>query len=250
MLPIPAIDIRGGRCVRLLQGDFANETVYGDPIEQARAFVDEGASMLHIVDLDAARSGEATNDAIVREIITDIGVPIQVGGGVRNSDRAKALLECGASRVVIGTLAIEDPETACALAADFPQQIVVGLDHRTETIDGVSRRLVAIRGWETSGGVELANALGSLDSAPFAGAVITDISRDGTLAGPDLAGYRYALVSTSLDVIASGGVGSLADLVALRDMVVDGRTISGVIIGRALLSGAFSVAEAVATCAP
>lgn len=236
--------------MRLLQGDFANETVFGDPVAQAVAFVDQGAPMLHIVDLDAARSGESANDDVVREIIKVSSVPVQVGGGVRDRMRARSLLECGASRVVIGTLAVEDPKDACSLADEFPGQIVVGLDFRSEVIDGTSRRIVAIRGWESSGGVELKAALDLLASASFAATVVTDISRDGTLAGPDLDGYRYALSVTKLDVIASGGVGVLEDLVALRDLHMEGRSISGVIIGRALLSGAFSVAEAVATCAP
>jgi phosphoribosylformimino-5-aminoimidazole carboxamide ribotide isomerase len=250
MLPIPAIDIRNGRCVRLLQGDFAKETIYGDPIEQAVAFVDAGAPMLHIVDLDAARSGEATNDATVRQIIDVVGVPIQVGGGVRTRERACSLLDHGVDRVVVGTLAVEDPGSARALAEEFPSRIVVGLDHRTELIDGHRRRMVAVRGWEATGGVELARALASLAGAPFAGAVITDISRDGTLEGPDLVGYSYALSNSEIEVIASGGVGTLEDVRRLRDLTVNGRSLAGVIIGRALLSGAFDVAEVVTLCAP
>ena len=249
MIPIPAIDLLEGRCVRLLRGDFSNETVYGDPVEQAHLYAADGAPMLHVVDLDAARSGTAANDVIVREIIERVDLPIQVGGGVRTAARAEWLLAFGARRVVVGTLAVEDPRAACALAERFPGQIVVGLDHRTELIDGIATRLVATRGWETSAGVELAKALSLLEGAPFAGTVITDISRDGTLTGPDLDGCRYALGSTSLEIIASGGVGTIADLVALRDLEVDGRSVAGVVIGRALLSGAFTVADAVAACA-
>lgn len=250
MLPIPAIDIRDGRCVRLLRGDFSLETVYGDPVEQAVAFDEQGAPMLHIVDLDAARSGEATNDRIVRQIRDAIGIPLQVGGGIRDRARAEELIKGGVDRVVIGTLAVEDPATARELAEAFPLQVVVGLDHRSETDGNVTRRLVAVRGWEHSLGVELKEALDALAGPPFAGVVITDISKDGTLEGPDLDGYRYALGATELDIIASGGVGSLADLEALSSIEVNGRSLAGVIVGRALLMGTFNIEEAVAACAP
>lgn len=246
MLPIPAIDIRDGRCVRLLRGDFAHETIYGDPVVQALAYVEAGAPMLHVVDLDAARTGRAANDEIVSAIIEKVTVPVEFGGGVRDIDRARELLERGVARVVIGTLAVEDVDASKALAETFPERVVVGLDFRFDK----TRRLVAIRGWEESGEVELDDALRALEGAPFAGAVITDISRDGTLAGPDLEGYRHLLDLTGLPVIASGGVGMIDDLVALRELKVNGRHLEGVIIGRALLDGSFSVAEAVAACAP
>jgi phosphoribosylformimino-5-aminoimidazole carboxamide ribotide isomerase len=249
MYPLPAIDIRDGRCVRLLQGDFARETIYGDPFEQAIAFVDQGASMLHIVDLDAARSGEATNDAVIRRIVDRVGVPVQIGGGVRDRVRALDLLSGGVARVVIGTLAVERSDIARDLAEEFPEQIVLGLDHRTEIINEVAHRYVAVRGWERSGGIELFSLLQSLEDAPFAGVVVTDISRDGTLLGPDVDGYREILKRTHLPVIASGGVGTLEDLVHLAKIDADGRSLAGVIIGRALLSGAFTVAEAVMACA-
>lgn len=250
MLPIPAIDIRGGQCVRLLRGDFAAETVFGDPIEFAVELVDQGAPMLHIVDLDAARGSQVTNEGIVREIVDMVGVPVQLGGGIRSRERAAALLDRGIDRVVVGTLAVEDPDAACQLAASFPDQVVIGLDHRTERADGTARRIVAVRGWVESGGVELETALSRLEGAPFAGTVVTDISRDGTLEGPDLEGYGCVLKTTELDVIASGGVGTLDDLVALAQIEVDERRLAGVIIGRALLSGAFTVQEAVFACAP
>ncbi len=248
MYPLPAIDIRDGRCVRLLQGDFAQETIYGDPFEQAIAFVDQGASMLHIVDLDAARSGDATNDAIIRKIADRVGVPVQVGGGVRDRERALDLLSGGIARVVIGTLAVEQSGIALDLAEEFPDQIVLGLDHRTEIINEVAYRYVAVRGWERSGGVELFALLQTLEDAPFAGVVVTDISRDGTLLGPDLEGYRDILNRTHLPVIASGGVGTVDDLVQLAQLDVGGHSLVGAIIGRALLSGAFTVAEAVVAC--
>lgn len=250
MQVFPAVDIRDGRCVRLLRGDFSVETVYGDPVEQALAFVADGASIVHVVDLDAARSGLQSNMPIISEIIRNSSVPVQVGGGIRDASRAAKLLDEGANRVVIGTLAVEDPEGACRLATSYPGQIVVGLDHRSEVVDGRPQRVVAVRGWEDSGASELVETLQRLEGAPFAATVITDISRDGTLSGPDLDGYRYVLSRTNLDVIASGGVGSTEDLRRLRDLEVAGRRLGGVIIGRALLNGTFSVKEAIDACRP
>lgn len=246
MLPIPAIDIREGRCVRLLRGDFSRETVYGDPVEQARAFVDQGAPLLHVVDLDAARTGEAVNDRVIRKIVDEVAVPVQVGGGVRDRGRAEALLDRGVDRVVIGTMIIEAPDDARALAEAFPDRVLAGLDHHRVG----DSRAVAARGWEQRGEVDLAVMLKRLAGAPFAGAVVTDIARDGTLEGPDIDGYRAVLTETEFDVIASGGVGTLDDVRALAAIDVEGRGLGGVIIGRALLSGAFTVPEAVAACAP
>lgn len=250
MIPIPAIDIRDGRCVRLLRGDFAVETIFGDPVAQAMTFIDQGAPMLHIVDLDAARTGEPVNEAIVDEIVKRSSVPIQFGGGVRDARRAELLLGRGIERVVIGTLAVESPEDVRQLAERFPERVVVGLDHAVRNDSGGITRIVAVRGWRRSGEVELDLALLRLEGSPFAGAVITDISRDGTLLGPDIDGYSQVLSLSALPIIASGGIGSLADLEALRAVQSSGRSLAGVIIGRALLAGAFSVSEAVAACAP
>lgn len=250
MIPIPAIDIRDGRCVRLLRGEFSAETEFGDPISQAMRFVEEGAPMLHIVDLDAARTGIPENDRVVREIVERSAVPVQFGGGVRDAVRAAELLDQGIARVVIGTLAVEDPETACALAERFPGRVVVGLDHNTYEESGRVTRIVAIRGWGESSKIDLDLALARLEDGPFGGAVITDISRDGTLLGPDIEGYSHSLSTTALPLIASGGVGTLEDLKMLRAIEISGHSLSGVIIGRALLSGAFNVSEAVIACAP
>ncbi|HUY05816.1 MAG TPA: 1-(5-phosphoribosyl)-5-[(5-phosphoribosylamino)methylideneamino] imidazole-4-carboxamide isomerase [Acidimicrobiales bacterium] len=249
MIPIPAIDIRDGRCVRLVRGNFEDETIFGDPIEQALAFAQQGAAMVHIVDLDAARTGKPVNEGIVSEIVRRLEVPVQFGGGVRSAERAEQLLGQGVNRVVIGTLAVEDPQGACRLADRFPGQIVAGLDHQSRGPLGDTTRFVKIRGWEKSGGIELDDALGRLAAAPFAGAVITDISRDGTLLGPDVVGYSHILSVSALPIIASGGVGTLSDLDALGAIEALGRSLDGVIIGRAILSGAFSLSEAVAACA-
>ncbi|HVB05851.1 MAG TPA: HisA/HisF-related TIM barrel protein [Acidimicrobiales bacterium] len=239
---LPAIDLRGGRCVRLLRGDFAEETVYGDPLEQAAAFVAGGARALHVVDLDAARGASPDNAAVVAGIIAAAGVPVEVGGGVRDEARAEALLGLGAARVVLGTLAAEAPERVRALAAAHPGAIAVGLDHR----DGE----VALRGWLEGGGVKLAELLAAYEGAPLGAVIVTPIDRDGTLAGPDLEGYATLLEQSALPIVASGGVASLSDLEALRELEVDGRRLAGVVVGKALLSGAMTVAEAVDACGP
>jgi phosphoribosylformimino-5-aminoimidazole carboxamide ribotide isomerase len=245
---IPAIDVRGGRSVRLLRGDYADETLYGDPLEQARAYETGGASRIHVVDLDAARSGIGENDEVVAAIAAALSIPIEVGGGVRSIERAASLLGRGVNRVVIGTLAVEEPAVLKALAERFPGQVAVGLDHRNVTEDGVVRRELAVRGWEVGSGVDLEKFLVDLDSVELAAVIVTDISRDGTLAGPDLVGLEAILSETSHAVIASGGVGTVGDLTALGALRASSRSIDGVIIGKALLAGAISLEEAIAAC--
>jgi phosphoribosylformimino-5-aminoimidazole carboxamide ribotide isomerase len=245
---IPAIDVRRGRSVRLLQGDYANETLYGDPLEQAVAYEAGGASRLHVVDLDAARSGLGENDEVIAAIAVKLSIPIEVGGGVRSLGRAAALLDLGVDRVVIGTLAVEEPAVLSDLAERFPGRIAVGLDHRSVTTDGVVRRELAVRGWEVGSGVDLEQFLADLESVPVAAVIVTDISRDGTLAGPDLVGLEAVLSQTSHAVIASGGIGTVADLAALQTLGSPTHAIDGVIVGKALLSGAMQLSEAIAAC--
>lgn len=247
----PAIDLRGGRCVRLLQGDFAEETIYGDPLEQAAAYAKAGAERLHVVDLDAARTGQPLNRELVIEIASVAGVPVQAGGGVRDEQAAAWLLERGIDRVVVGTAAVERPELVASFAARWPHRIVVGLDHRSATQpDGGTRREVAVHGWMGAGGIELGRALEQFEGLALAGVVVTDIARDGTGHGPDLDGLSFALAHTTLPVVASGGVGSADDLRVLAELSVCGRRLAGAIAGRALLSGALSLEEALAACAP
>lgn len=248
---IPAIDLRGGRCVRLLRGDFAEETVYGDPVAQAKAYAAAGAELVHVVDLDAARSGTASeeNRAAVAAIVASCDVPVQLGGGIRDEAAAEAALSAGIARVVVGTAGVEDPGLVRRLAERHPGRVVAGLDHR-RTADG--RRVVAVRGWLEESGIDLDDALAAVDGAPLAGVVVTDITRDGTLEGPDVAGYEAALAATAAPVVASGGVGTLDDVRRLAGLSSAGRRLAGAVIGRALLSGAFGLAEAieVASCAP
>lgn len=229
---IPAIDLRGGRCVRLHQGDFAQETVYGEhPVAVAKQFEAEGAAWIHVVDLDAAR-GDGSNRDLVTAVASAVSVPVQTGGGVRDG----SLLGEGVARVVLGSLAVNDPAAAATLIAEHPVQIAIGLDHR----DGEIR----VRGWEEGSGVAVLDAIAWPEFIGAAAFVVTNIERDATMAGPDLPGLHAAVEAAAAPVIASGGVGGLADLKALRDIGV-----AGVITGKAIYEGRFTVAEAVAACA-
>jgi len=233
----PAIDIRDGNCVRLYQGDYDQETVYGDnPADQAAAFADEGAAWIHCVDLDAARSGDQQNLASIAAIAERVGVPLQVGGGVRTVDAAKRLWDAGVTRVVIGTAAVQNPDLVRELA---PQgQVAVGLDAWGTDI--------AVGGWEERTGKDLFETVVSFSDAGVAAFVVTEIARDGTMEGPDVDGLAKVLASTTVPVIASGGVGTLDHLRSLVRLEVKGRTLEGVIAGRAIYERAFTVSQAVA----
>jgi phosphoribosylformimino-5-aminoimidazole carboxamide ribotide isomerase len=229
----PSIDLRGGRVVRLHQGDFDRETVYGDdPIAVARSFEAAGARWIHVVDLDAARRDGSNRDLVVA-IASSVSVPVQSGGGVRDG----SLLDEGVARVVVGSVAIEEPEVVRSMAERWPERVAVGLDHR----DGE----VHYRGWEQGSGRQLLDVASELAIPGVAAFLVTEISRDATMAGPDTEGLGKLLASTSVPVIASGGVGSLDDLVALRSSGV-----AGVIVGKAIYEGRFKVEEAVLACAP
>jgi phosphoribosylformimino-5-aminoimidazole carboxamide ribotide isomerase len=234
----PAIDLRGGRCVRLYQGDYGSETVYADdPVALARAFAAAGAPWLHVVDLDAARTGRPVNRAAVAAIAAAVDVPVQAGGGVRDDAAADALLASGVRRVVVGTAALDDPGWVRRLAARHPGRVAVGLDARG--------RDVAVRGWAEGSGEDLIDVARGFDDAGVAALVVTEIGRDGTLEGPDLGQLAAVLDATGLAVVASGGVGTLDDLRALAALDVGGRRLAGAIVGRALYEGAFPVSEAV-----
>ena len=233
---LPAIDLREGRCVRLYQGDFDLETVYGDdPVAQARAFEAEGADWIHVVDLDAARSGTGANREAIRAIAEAVGVPVQSGGGVRSDADAEALAECGVARVVIGTAALEQPELVQRVAARQP--VAVGIDARGDD--------VAVHGWESGSGRSPVDVAAQFADVGVDALVVTEISRDGTMDGADVAGLRSVLEVAGCEVIASGGIGTLDHLRALREVSADGRSLGGVIMGRALYEQAFTLAEAV-----
>lgn len=230
----PAIDLRAGRCVRLLEGDFEQESVYSDdPVAVARSFAEAGARWIHVVDLDAALTGQPRNSSTV-QAIAGVGVPVQAGGGVRSIDAAGRLIDAGVARVVIGTAAAEKPELVAEAAQRWPGQVAVGIDHRGGE--------VRVRGWTEGAGRKVIDVLPSVIEAGAAAVIVTDISRDGTLAGPDVAGLAQLLEATGAPLIASGGVSSLADLEALA--TIPG--LVGIVTGRAIYEGRFGVEEALA----
>lgn len=236
----PAIDLRDGNCVRLMQGDYERETVYSaDPVAQAQIFADAGASWIHVVDLDAARTGDPVNRSVVGAIAAGVSVPVQTGGGVRSVEAAQHLFDVGVERVVVGTAAVENPELAAQLS-ELGHRVAIGLDGRNGTI--------ATHGWETETNLTVVEVARRFEDLGVDAVVVTEIARDGTLEGPDIAGLTDALAGTSLDVIASGGVGTTAHLEELVALETDGRRLSGVIVGRAIYEGTVDLAGALRAC--
>jgi len=230
----PAIDLRGGKCVRLLQGDYDRETVCAeDPVAQARAFVAAGARRLHVVDLDGAKAGAPVQADLVGRMVAAAGVPVQLGGGIRSRDAVAAYCAAGVARVVIGSLAIEDPETFLAIVAEFPHRIVLGLDAR----DG----RVAVRGWLETSELPAVDVARRYADTPLAAVVFTDIATDGMLSGPNLPALEEVVAATPLPVVASGGIANAADI---RRVAEAGA--AGCIVGKALYAGAVSLAAAAA----
>ena len=239
----PAIDVRAGRAVRLLRGDFAAETVYADdPVAVARSFAAAGAAWIHVVDLDAARTGEPANLAVVDAIASAVPCLVQAGGGVRSLDAARALLLAGAARIVVGTAAVERPGFVEELCATHPGRVAVGLDARGTEL--------ATAGWTEASGEDLLSHVRRLHAVGVAALIVTDIGRDGTMEGPSLDQLRGVLDATDRPVIASGGGGRLEDLDALARLETGGRRLDGAVVGRALYEGRFSLAEALGRVAP
>ena len=233
---IPAIDLLGGACVRLHQGDYDQVTRFSDdPVAQALSWQEQGATRLHLVDLDGAKSGDPVNDASVRAITEALDIPVQLGGGVRTVERAESLLSVGLDRVILGTAAIENPALVRELAGRYPEQIIVGIDAR----DGK----VATRGWIEESNVEATALAKELSGVGIAAIISTDIATDGTLAGPNLEALRNMAEASSVPVIASGGVGCMADLLALLSLEPYG--VTGVIVGRALYDGRVMLKEGI-----
>ncbi len=241
MILYPAIDIRGGKAVRLLQGDYARETTYdADPVDAAKRWADEGAEFLHVVDLDGAKAGEPRNLESVRRIAAAVECPIQVGGGLRNPESVAAILEAGAERVVIGTAALRDPEFLQTMVNAHADRIIVSVDAR----DGK----VSLSGWTEASDVDVADAVADLSQRGVSRFLCTAIEVDGTMEGPAIGELSRIAAATEAQVIASGGVGDLADLETLAGM--DAANVEGAIIGRALYERRFSVAEAIRALAP
>jgi phosphoribosylformimino-5-aminoimidazole carboxamide ribotide isomerase len=246
---LPAIDLRAGTAVRLTQGDFGREARYGDPAALAARYIAGGARWIHVVDLDAARTGVPHERAALGEIVrlaADASVLVQAGGGIRSEDAAEELLGSGVGRVVLGTAALEEPALACRCARRWPGRVAVGLDYRVRE-DGVAE--AQAQGWLAGSGRAVVELLALWEGEPIGAVVATAVARDGMLAGPDVEGLAALLLRTELPIVASGGVGATQDLLRLARLRADGRGLAGVIVGKALVEGRFSVEEGVAACA-
>jgi phosphoribosylformimino-5-aminoimidazole carboxamide ribotide isomerase len=234
---LPAIDLRGGRCVRLVQGAFDRETVFADdPLAVARRWEAAGARWLHVVDLDGARAGRPLQAALVRAVCGAVGIPVQVGGGLRTREDVDAVLAGGAARAVLGTVAARDPERCRAICGAHPGRVVVGLDARAGVL--------SVEGWTEDTRLDAPTQAVAAAEAGAAAVVYTNIARDGTERGPDLDGTRAVAHAARIPVILSGGIGSLDDIRAVCGLAADG--VTGMIVGRALYTGAVALADALA----
>ncbi|KQO47288.1 MULTISPECIES: bifunctional 1-(5-phosphoribosyl)-5-((5-phosphoribosylamino)methylideneamino)imidazole-4-carboxamide isomerase/phosphoribosylanthranilate isomerase PriA [unclassified Frigoribacterium] len=229
----PAVDVAGGQAVRLTQGEAGSETNYGDPVSAADDWASQGAEWLHLVDLDAA-FGRGDNRAVIKKVIKQVkGVNVELSGGIRDDKSLEDALSTGVKRINLGTAALENPEWAAHVIAEYGEAVAVGLDVRGTTL--------AARGWTEEGG-DLWTVLARLEEAGCARYVVTDVTKDGTLQGPNVDLLRQVMEHTDRPVIASGGISSLDDLAALRELVPQG--LEGAIVGKALYSGAFTLAAA------
>jgi phosphoribosylformimino-5-aminoimidazole carboxamide ribotide isomerase/phosphoribosylanthranilate isomerase len=232
---LPAVDVADGKAVRLTQGEAGTETSFGDPVDAAQTWADQGAEWIHLVDLDAA-FGRGSNHAVIKKVIknTPRKINIELSGGIRDDASLESALSTGAKRINLGTAALENPEWAAHVIAEYGEAIAVGLDVRGTTL--------AARGWTKEGG-DLWAVLDRLEDAGCARYVVTDVTKDGTLRGPNLELLSEVMARTPKPVIASGGVASLDDIAALRTLVPQG--LEGAIVGKALYTGAFTLAEAI-----
>lgn len=229
---LPAVDVRGGKAVRLVKGDLSAETQYGEPIDAAKAFEKSGAEWIHLVDLDAA-FGTGTNQDLLRDVVAKLDLKVELSGGIRDEETLARALGTGCARINLGTAALENPEWTATVIARYGDLIAVGLDVRGRTLSA--------RGWTKDGG-DLFETLARLDSEGCARYVVTDVNKDGTLQGPNFDLLESVCAMTKAPVIASGGISSLEDLRALRERTSMG--IEGAIVGKALYSGAFTLEEA------
>ncbi|MEN9227216.1 MAG: 1-(5-phosphoribosyl)-5-[(5-phosphoribosylamino)methylideneamino]imidazole-4-carboxamide isomerase [Gloeomargarita sp. HHBFW_bins_205] len=238
---IPAIDLWQGQCVRLTQGDFARSQVFSaDPVQVARQWVQQGATRLHVVDLAGAKTGTPQHLAVIGAIVRAVDVPVQVGGGIRQGATVAQLLALGVDRVILGTAAVQQPARVQAWCEEFPGRIWVSLDGR--------RGQVAVAGWQETTGVGVVSLAQELAHRGVAGFIYTDIERDGTLTGPDVEGLRALLERVAVPVLASGGVGSMTDLLAL--LALEPLGLAGVIVGKALYTGAIDLKQALRAVGP
>lgn len=233
---LPAVDVKDGRAVRLVQGELSKESVYGNPLEVALEFQAAGAQWLHLVDLDAA-FGRGENSAQLAEVVGKLDINVELSGGIRDDASLHRALATGCKRVNLGTAALENPEWTARVVAEYGDRIAVGLD--------VRGRILSARGWTKDGG-DLFETLARLDNDGCARYVVTDVGRDGTLTGPNLELLTSVCQATTRPIVASGGVSSLADIAALADMTSIG--IEGAIVGKALYAGAFTLQDALEVC--
>ena len=237
MILFPAIDIRNGRCVRLTEGKFECETVFAeDPAEMAVRWADAGAEYLHVVDLDGALAGQSSNTEVIKRILAKVKIPVQVGGGIRTLTNIENMLALGATRVILGSVAVRDPELVRAACQKFPGQVVVGIDAKNGE--------VAVEGWGIGGGIGAVELAKKMAAVGVERIIFTDISRDGMLSGVNVEATAELAKTSGIKVIASGGVSSLADIKALQAHAADG--IEGCIIGKAIYTGALDLKEALA----
>ena len=229
---LPAVDVAGAKAVRLVQGEAGSETDYGSPLDAARDFAEAGAEWLHLVDLDAA-FGRGSNRELLAEVVASVDLKVELSGGIRDDASLAAALATGCRRVNLGTAALEDPEWTDRVIAEHGDRIAVGLDVRGTTL--------AARGWTREGG-DLWETLARLDEAGCCRYVVTDVTKDGTLRGPNIELLREVASRTDAKVVASGGISALEDLVRLRELVPEG--IEGAIVGNALYAGAVTLPEA------
>jgi len=236
MILYPAIDLKDGQCVRLLKGEMSAATVFNDnPAAQARAFQDAGCKWIHLVDLNGAFAGAPVNGAAVDAILAAIDVPAQLGGGIRDMATIETWLSKGLARVILGTVAVENPDLVRQAARAFPGQVAVGIDARNGK--------VATKGWAQDTDVDVTDLAKSFEDAGVAAIIYTDINRDGAMQGPNVAATAALSKAVSIPIIASGGVSSLDDLTALKNC---GASLDGAISGRALYDGAIDLAQAIA----
>lgn len=234
----PAIDLLGGRCVRLRQGRLDDVTVYDDdPVARASAFESAGSRWLHVVDLDRALDTGHDNVETVKALCDATGLAVQVGGGLRSADACEAMLDSGATRIVLGTAAIEDPDLVTHLSGRHPGRIAAAVD----ALDGE----VAVRGWQEGGGIRAETLARRLEESGVAAILATEVSRDGMLTGPDVDGLVRLLVAVGVPVLASGGVRETSDLVVLAGLERGGRRLAGAVVGKAIYEGHVDVGEAI-----
>lgn len=245
-----AVDLVEGRAVRLVQGDFARATDFGDPRTIVRRYLDAGARWIHVVDLDAARTGRPVNRATVRTLADDVhgaGARLESGGGLRTDADVDQVLDAGVDRAVLGTAAVADPDFARRCALRHPGRVAVGVDYRV----GPGGLEPAVHGWTAVAEADLESLVAAWAAGPVAAFVVTAVERDGTLGGPDTGGLGTILDATTVPVVASGGVGGPADLRRLAGLrsPVHGRRVAGAVVGRALVDGTMDVEEALGACA-